>query len=435
MDYEEDSSLKPDATFTNSRPKWVDDSNVTCCSKCKSQFTLLNRRHHCRRCGLVFCQKCSSNTAKIPQLNYNFVPVRVCDGCYQEVEMVSQAILGYIGAIIASVFFGSNYVPVKNFPTGNGIAFAWVMSVGTLCTAYVAMFISGSYIFDPWGLLGGSLWSVGNLCVIPIVKTIGLGLGLLLWSCTSLVTGFLIGKFGAFGLDKQSVAHPVLNWLGFSAIVVAILFFFFIKPTLNKEEPTTPSKKRLSQRYEYSPIVDEQQISINSTENSAPVEGQMIFEKIPEPYNKIFGVMLSVFSGVLYGVNMVPMQLWKQQQPSDVNPLSFIFCHFSGIFLFNTAVFFVYSIIKRPPQVFPQTMLPSFISGVLWGVANCGLMVATQILGYTIGFPIGSSGPMVVSSLWSVLLFKEIQGTKNLLILLISFIFLGAGITCLSLSS
>ncbi|GAM29253.1 hypothetical protein SAMD00019534_124290 [Acytostelium subglobosum LB1] len=75
-DFEEDSSFKPDATFTNSRPKWVEDVAATSCTKCNTSFTLLNRKHHCRRCGQVFCQKCSSNNVKIPQLNYNYVPVR-----------------------------------------------------------------------------------------------------------------------------------------------------------------------------------------------------------------------------------------------------------------------------------------------------------------------------------------------------------------------
>eukprot|EP01132_Coremiostelium_polycephalum_P003863 gene3863-4814_t len=353
--------------------------------------------------------------------------------------MALPAVVGYIGAIIASIFFGSNYVPVKNYPTGNGIAFTWVMSMGTLCTAYIAMFISKNYIFIPMGLLGGTLWSIGNFCVIPIVKTVGLGLGLLLWSCTSLITGFFVGKFGWFGLNKQVVAHPVLNWIGFACIVVAILFFFFIKPTLEDQDS---NKKGPIQ--DYSPIVDDESYPINSSakksnNNNNMVEGKLIFERIPAPYNTLFGIGLSIFSGILYGVNMVPMQLWAQSTPG-ANPLDFIFCHFSGIFLFNTLVFIVYAIIslavtKSPPQVFNQTIFPSFVSGFLWGIANCGLMVATQILGYTVGFPIGSSGPMIVSSLWSVLLFKEIRGVKNLLILLGSFMFLGTGIALLAVSS
>ncbi|KAK5584027.1 hypothetical protein RB653_005634 [Dictyostelium firmibasis] len=358
--------------------------------------------------------------------------------------MVNPQVIGYIGAAIASLFFGSNYVPVKNYPTGNGLAFAWVMSMGTLVVAYCAMFISKDYIFDPWGLLGGTLWSIGNFCVIPIVKSIGIGLGLLLWCCSSIITGYFTGKFGWFGLDKQKVSHPALNWIGFACIVAAVIFFFFIKPTIEEKD-----------EHSYSSIVEDSDVyqgggidsyngsynSINNNNNgnkrksgAFPQPKKTIFEKIPPPYNTIFGIVLSVFSGIMYGVNMVPMQLWKQANPT-ASPLSFVFCHFSGIFLANTAVFIIYSIFVRPPQIFPQTIFPSFLSGLLWGIANVGLMVATQNLGYTIGFPMGSGGPMIVSSLWSVFYFREIRGVKNLLILLISFLFLGAGITILALSS
>jgi len=33
---------------------------------------------------------------------------------------------GYAGAAVAVVFFGSNYVPVKKYPTGDGMIFQWV---------------------------------------------------------------------------------------------------------------------------------------------------------------------------------------------------------------------------------------------------------------------------------------------------------------------
>lgn len=35
-------------------------------------------------------------------------------------------------------------------------------------------------------LLGGFLWSTGNNCVVPIIKTIGLGLGMIFWNCVGM---------------------------------------------------------------------------------------------------------------------------------------------------------------------------------------------------------------------------------------------------------
>ncbi len=48
---------------------WQDDLDVTTCSKieCKNEFTWYNGRHHCRRCGLVYCDKCTSNKMIVPR--------------------------------------------------------------------------------------------------------------------------------------------------------------------------------------------------------------------------------------------------------------------------------------------------------------------------------------------------------------------------------
>lgn len=40
------------------RTDWVQDKDVNTCQGCDAPFTLLNRRHHCRRCGRIFCNNC-----------------------------------------------------------------------------------------------------------------------------------------------------------------------------------------------------------------------------------------------------------------------------------------------------------------------------------------------------------------------------------------
>ncbi len=37
---------------------WTDDNSVNSCHNCKNDFTFLNRRHHCRLCGKIFCNIC-----------------------------------------------------------------------------------------------------------------------------------------------------------------------------------------------------------------------------------------------------------------------------------------------------------------------------------------------------------------------------------------
>ncbi|XP_074739649.1 lateral signaling target protein 2 homolog isoform X2 [Strix uralensis] len=66
---------------TRRLPEWVPDSTCSQCSACRSPFTLLRRRHHCRSCGKIFCARCSPHTAVLPHYGQP-KPVRVCTHCY-----------------------------------------------------------------------------------------------------------------------------------------------------------------------------------------------------------------------------------------------------------------------------------------------------------------------------------------------------------------
>lgn len=73
--------ITQDATTEHDSPVWVPDSSASKCMHCKrSQFTMLNRRHHCRKCGLVVCDDCSSKRWLLPQQSSK--PLRVCLTCY-----------------------------------------------------------------------------------------------------------------------------------------------------------------------------------------------------------------------------------------------------------------------------------------------------------------------------------------------------------------
>jgi len=67
---------------------WVPDSEAGTCMHCKKvQFTLVNRRHHCRKCGVVCCNACSSKRFLLPAQSSK--PLRVCMTCYDELSSQS----------------------------------------------------------------------------------------------------------------------------------------------------------------------------------------------------------------------------------------------------------------------------------------------------------------------------------------------------------
>lgn len=66
--------------FIIQEPQWVPDKETTNCSNCSVKFGFTTRKHHCRRCGQIFCNLCCEK--KVELLRMCFVdPVRICLTC------------------------------------------------------------------------------------------------------------------------------------------------------------------------------------------------------------------------------------------------------------------------------------------------------------------------------------------------------------------
>ena len=64
--------------------EWASDESSDHCKKCRQRFRFLfRRRHHCRRCGGLFCASCSSGTTVLKELGNT--QVRVCQSCEERV--------------------------------------------------------------------------------------------------------------------------------------------------------------------------------------------------------------------------------------------------------------------------------------------------------------------------------------------------------------
>uniref|UniRef100_A0A1A8BCX6 Hepatocyte growth factor-regulated tyrosine kinase substrate n=2 Tax=Nothobranchius kadleci TaxID=1051664 RepID=A0A1A8BCX6_NOTKA len=72
-----------DAMFAAERaPDWVDAEE---CHRCRVQFGVMTRKHHCRCCGQIFCGKCSSKYSTIPKFGIE-KEVRVCEPCFEQLN-------------------------------------------------------------------------------------------------------------------------------------------------------------------------------------------------------------------------------------------------------------------------------------------------------------------------------------------------------------
>ncbi|KAF2197248.1 FYVE-domain-containing protein [Delitschia confertaspora ATCC 74209] len=70
------------------RVHWKDDASTNVCTAagCQTPFTFFNRRHHCRKCGGIFCNNHSLKQVKLNE-HALFHPEgefqRACDSCYE----------------------------------------------------------------------------------------------------------------------------------------------------------------------------------------------------------------------------------------------------------------------------------------------------------------------------------------------------------------
>ena len=77
---------------------WIPDARVRRCFGCNSVFSLLNRKHHCRSCGRIFCASCSSYREVIPIYFRTYAPSagqeitaqRTCAPCAKQMRIAAQ---------------------------------------------------------------------------------------------------------------------------------------------------------------------------------------------------------------------------------------------------------------------------------------------------------------------------------------------------------
>jgi len=76
-----------DPAIWNSTEHWEGDEKRNKCLGCEKEFDFAFRRHHCRSCGKIFCDACSSYS-----LPYESVSYRLCTHCYAHFSTLTHEI-------------------------------------------------------------------------------------------------------------------------------------------------------------------------------------------------------------------------------------------------------------------------------------------------------------------------------------------------------
>ncbi|KAL3880825.1 hypothetical protein ACJMK2_033032 [Sinanodonta woodiana] len=353
--------------------------------------------------------------------------------------------LGYIAAGVAVLFYGSNFAPVKKFETGDGMFFQWILCSAIWISGLVVHLIRGSPQFYPIIMVGGVIWETGNVCVVPIIKTIGLSIGLSIWAATNLLSGWATGRFGLFGVKPELPDNLIMNYLGVALAVSSAFIFAFVKNDTSSnitESSITVSNPENSPLIRNNSLIDSTSTSIypsdpsheavifsrrmgrtNINSGGTTRASGSFFDNLSTSRKRVLGISLSLASGLLYGQLFTPAIYVQDNYPgASQQGLDYVFSTFSGIYLSSTFYFLVYCMFMRnKPKVYPQAILPGTVSGLMWGIATSSYFVANKALSEPVAFPIISTGPTIVAALIGLLVFREIRGKRNLLTLLLGF--------------
>jgi glucose uptake protein GlcU len=390
-------------------------------------------------------------------------------------------VYGFIALIVTAFFWGSNFIPARQAKAGNGILFQFIMCSGIATVGFLVQVFRSTgdlgFVFYPSACVGGMLWATANTLCIPIIQLTGMGLAVSLWSSSNMVVGWAFSTFGVWGLTTPHLARPGLSYVGavFGCICFAILSL--VRPTRhdtkakknsaavedNGSSLQSGSTDKTPLIESYSPknnnnnqnCIDETVVDAVSKKEVVAEDGDDEEEEFPIialvgglTRARILGVVCALLCGTVFGLNNDPvvhlMDNYKSFSKSYIaktgpNGLDYVFSHFVGTFFMSLLILLILGIYEQIRDKYPTSRIgrlpvlfgkveptmklvwPAFLCGVGWALAQTFSFIAATQLGMEISYPISSLGPSLVSVLWSVFYFKELEGTTNIVMLIVAF--------------
>ena len=367
---------------------------------------------------------------------------------------------GLFYALSSVLLFTAFPLPTKRCATADGIYFQALMACGiwligaVLYSIQCASSPTGACpALVPLASLGGAVWALSNLLLVPIVGCVGVGICMLTWGCMEMLSGWAVARFGLFGLHAQPVLSPALNSAGVALGVLSLLVLSAATPAVSEgadrpggaasgEAARTPLLPPPPSPPPSSPPALFLQQPPPALPLGAPEgEGRSLeFWESWSPLGKrAFGVGAALLAGCMSGNTFTPVQ-WIVDHPgrfpgAPQNLLGNLFSHFTGILFTALACLVAYcGATGSKPWVSSRLTLPALCSGLCWGLAMVFWFLANDSLSIVVAFPLVTLGPGLLSMLLGYAYFKELSGARNVLLLFTSCaLFLGAAV-CIALS-
>ena len=311
------------------------------------------------------------------------------------------------------------------------------MSVGILLVGLVTgMFLTSTPnveipAFEPLAAAGGAMWMLGNL-MCP----------------SNMLMGWVTGYFGLFGLPKeQDVKQPWANFVGLALASVSLIFFSLafafddFEPAREVEIKKENSEASTAASCGDLPDIEDGQTNVQKPATLKRGERGDAGSDRAHRMKAMLGVSMAmaILAGVLFGSTFdLPMDLKNGIFGPDHSQhiMDYVFSHFIGIFAAASFALTVYITVRGKKSQLPrQLIVPSLVSGVIWGIAQVAWFQANIEVGFAIAFPIIGSLPGIIGLFIGCCCLGEVRTTRSGIFSLVGLLLRVPGVLLIGLSS
>lgn len=394
-------------------------------------------------------------------------------------------VCGWLAAFGGMLAFGSFGVPIKSKMAKSVDIDPLVMQTykTSMCflTSWLVLLWGVEFSFTPWGIVSGMFWVPSGIATIYAIKNAGLAIGMGVGSSFIVLVSFFWGIF-VFGEHVHSRAQACFAVGCMLCGLVGMAYYS--APTIahansanSSVENDTGNIDPLSRPADddfLAPDEDEEvvpltshgpdyvalrdgsetrpssELDLDSSDNGVQngdsnlmdatgVQSVLCFGRT-RVQKRTLGILAALFSGVYGGSIMVPMKF----APKLNKGLGFLTSFAIGAALVNLTLWVVryfylcqrHSSFSRGYQAIPsfhfrKMWLYGGSCGLLWSIGNFFSLFAVEFLGEGVGYSLTQAG-MLVSGLWGILYFHEIEGPKTIFKWYVSAMVTVLGIVLLS---
>jgi glucose uptake protein GlcU len=397
-------------------------------------------------------------------------------------------ICGWLAAICSMLAFGSFGVPIKSEAARavdvDPLVMQTYKTAVCFATSWLVLLWGQPFSYTPWGIVSGLFWVPAGIATVFAIKNAGLAIAIGISASLIVLVSFTWGIF-VFGEHVHSRLEACLAVLLMLCGLVGMAYFsapsvahaYAVQVTVADIQPAPTASPRSTYQEVHvqdSEIFDDEndddirpgpfldltpsttgvfdlETSIDRAGDGSAFEEDEVAVDIARGASRVWwfgfqwqrrnlGVLAAVFNGVYGGSIMVPMK-WA---PSNATGAAYVISFAIGASIVAMGLWvgrYIYLCQRHCSLSIAYAELPSFhfrklwfhggLCGLLWSIGNFFSIISVQFLGEGVGYSVVQAN-MLISGLWGILYFREIEGAWTKCKWFISAAFAVVGILLLS---